>query len=68
MGYSARKATSGPIRPVRGGTQLRNDPHDAIELEVLGLWLGLARLHQVLHDGRGVARRRKHHFGKGFEP
>jgi hypothetical protein len=60
MGYSARKATSGPIRPVRGGTQLPSDPHDAIELEVLGLWLGLAR--------PGRCETAQNQFGKGFEP
>jgi hypothetical protein len=27
--------------------------------------LGLARLRQVLHDSRSVARRRKHPFGRG---
>jgi hypothetical protein len=67
MGYSARKARSGPIRPVRGGTQSRSDRHDAIELEVLGLWLGLSRLQYILNGGGGVARRRKHVSGKGFE-
>ena len=57
----------GDIRPVRGGTQLRSDRHDAIELEVLGLWIGLSRLQQILYDGRGIARRRKHVSGKGCQ-
>jgi hypothetical protein len=57
----------GDIRPVRGGTQLRSDRHDAIELEVLGLWIGLSRLQQIFYDGRGIARRRKHVSGKGCE-
>jgi len=68
MGYSARKATSGPIRPVRPAARRKNDPYDAAEMEMLGIWLGLSRLRDILHDIRGVAQRRNHPFGKGIEP
>jgi hypothetical protein len=65
MGYSARRGTFGPIRPVRGGSPSQDDPHDAIDLEFLGLWLGIARLGQRLRDDRGATRPRKQPSVKG---
>lgn len=66
MGNSARKGTSGPIRPVQGGSPLQDDPHDAIGLELLGLWLGLARLEQRLHNDHGTVRPRRQPSVRGL--
>lgn len=40
MGNSARKTS------IRTAVRGEDDPHDAIEREFLGLWLGLARLRE----------------------
>lgn len=40
-----RRPTRNGYALVRGGT---DDSHDAIEIEFLGLWFGLARLHELV--------------------
>lgn len=46
MGVSARKVSTRPVQPGPSGNPGEDDPHDAIEREFLGLWLGMARLRE----------------------
>jgi hypothetical protein len=51
MGYSTRKVAARSVQPDQGGYPGEDDPHDAIEREFLGLWLGLARLREQVLGG-----------------
>lgn len=59
MRHSERKITPRPKRPRRRGNVRRDDPHDAVDLELLRLWMGLSRLRETLCDAarRGRSRR-----------
>jgi len=46
MRNSARKVSTQPVQPGPSGAPGEDDPHDAIEREFLGLWLGMARLRE----------------------
>lgn len=46
MRHSTRKVTRGSGRPARGGRCVEYDPHEAIDLELLHLWIGLSRLRE----------------------
>lgn len=58
MRHSGRKATPGPKRSVRRGDVVHDDPHDAIDLELLRLWMGLSRLRERLSRGARKVRPR----------
>lgn len=59
MRHSGRKVTPGPKRSARRGNVLRDDPRDALDLELLRLWMGLSRLREKLCDGALRARPRR---------
>lgn len=51
MRHSARKITHRSKRPTRRCEIAQDNPHDAIALEFLRLWMGLSRLRERLWDG-----------------
>jgi hypothetical protein len=52
MRHLARKASSRAVQFAPLDCQGQNDPHDEIDLELLGLWLGLARLRDKIRGNR----------------
>lgn len=58
MRHSGRKITPGRKRPGRRSDVVHDDPHDAIDLELLRLWMGLSRLRERLCDGARTGRSR----------
>lgn len=57
MRHSGRKVTPGSKRS--GSRIVHDDPHDAIDLELLRLWMGLSRLRERLWDGARHVRPRR---------
>lgn len=53
------RIVSGPGRPFRSGHSAQGDPHDAIDLEFLRLWLELSRLREKLLSVQRAAKPRK---------
>jgi hypothetical protein len=56
MRHSARTATSRRARHVHSDPA-QDDPHDAIDLEFLRLWMGLSQLRARLRDDRRATRK-----------
>lgn len=54
MKKAARSARHGG-----GGKAMADDPHDAIELRLLTVWLGLSQLHEELRHSRRVCAARR---------
>jgi hypothetical protein len=52
MRHSGKRVRSGSKRSARRGA-MRDDPHDAMAVEFLRLWMGLSRLRERLQDGPG---------------
>lgn len=52
MGCSASKIASRPGRLVQGRSSGEDDPHDAIDFELLQLWIGISRLREKLHTNQ----------------
>lgn len=58
MTISASKVSADDKRLASCGDGGGDDPHDEIELELLGLWLGLARLREQVRGNCGRRRDR----------
>ena len=55
---AARRIASGRRRPARNeGYPARDNPHDAIDLEFLRIWMRISRLREKLLDDRYVVQR-----------
>lgn len=50
---------SGTGRRGHGHLPAQDDPHDEIDRELLGIWMGLARLHEKLLEERRAAQPRR---------
>lgn len=57
MKNAARRGNAAPAQGARDGCPPADDPHDAIDLELLALWLGISRLRESLRMSRGRRRR-----------
>lgn len=62
MGISAKKVSTRHLQP-SAGMPGKDDPHDAIEREFLGLWLGLGRLRDAVRSHCGC-----HYAGLAGKP
>lgn len=52
MANSTGKTASGPGRSARRSSAGQHDPADAMEVELLQLWIGISRLRESLRDSR----------------
>lgn len=52
---AGRRIASGRRRPVHNEYPAQDDPHDAIDLEFLRIWMRISRLREKIHDDRHVA-------------
>ncbi|MFN3658684.1 MAG: hypothetical protein ACK4UO_15650 [Pseudolabrys sp.] len=48
MKDAARRRTTAPVRHAPSARPTADDPHDAINQELLSLWIGISRLRDVL--------------------
>jgi hypothetical protein len=63
-GKAAAKRGAGRRRPVRNEYPAQDDPHDAIDLEFLRIWMRISRLREKIHDDRHVVNPRKSPMNK----
>ena len=57
---AARKTASDRGRPVRNEYPARDDPHNAIDLEFLRIWMRISQLREKLRDDRHAASHTSH--------